>query len=330
MARFGRFILALAIVLGLILGCGAPSPTPSPTPTPTPTPTPSPTPTPTPTPTPEVKKFPIKLVDQLGREVVIEDEPLRIISLAPSNTEILFALGLGERVVGVTEFCNYPPEALEKEKIGGFSNPSIEKIIALEPDIVLATSIHRKTVIPELEKRGIKVFALAPKNMDEIFEGIELCGLLFGVERRALLLVKEMRGVIKEVRDRVKGREKKKVFYLTWHEPIWTSGSGTFAHELIEIAGGENIFGDKKGWIMVTLEEVIERDPEVIVASTGHGEARDLPFNWAKTDERLSAISARKEGRIYQIDADLITRPGPRIVEALKLLSEMIHPEAWK
>ena len=269
-------------------------------------------------------------VDDLGRPVDIKEIPQRIISLSPSNTEVLFALGLGDKVVGVTEFCNYPPEALERKKIGGFSTPDIEKIIALQPDLILAGSIHAKELIPALEETGLTVFALEPKSIGGILEDIRMAGEIAGREEKASELVTQMENRIEAITDKTNNLEEKtRVFYITWHDPLWSVGSGTIIDELIEKAGGVNIFQDITGHKMVNLEEVIARNPEVIIACTGHGEAEDKPFEWAKAEPRLEVTEARKNSRVYQIDADLVNRAGPRVVESLEKLAHFIHPEIF-
>jgi len=280
--------------------------------------------------TPVESASPGAVVDDLGRSVNIEEIPQRIISLVPSNTEILFALGLGEELVGVTEFCNYPPEARGMEKVGGFSTPDIEKIIASQPDLILAGSIHAKEAIPALEERGLTVFALAPQSLAGILEDIRLVGKITGEEDEASKLVAQMETRIKAITDKTQNLEEgARVFYITWHEPLWSVGSGTTIHELIEKAGGVNIFQDVTGHKMVNLEEVIARNPEIIIACTGHGEAKGKPFEWAKEETRLRVTEACKNNRIYQIDADLVSRDGPRIVDALEWFAYFIHPEIF-
>ncbi len=269
------------------------------------------------------------VVDDLGRSVNIEKIPQRIISLSPSNTEILFALGLGEKVVGVTEFCNYPMEARVIEKVGGFSTPNIEKIIALQPDLILAADIHKEEVIPALEEKGFTVFTLAPRNLDGILQDIRVVGQITGKEKEAFELATQMESRIVAVTDKTGKSEKINVFYVNWHDPLWSVGSGTIINELIEKAGGINIFRDITGHKIVDLETVIVRNPEVIIACTGHGEAESKPFEWAKEEPTLATTKARRNDRVYQIDADLVSRDGPRIVEALEQLAQFIHPEIF-
>ena len=270
------------------------------------------------------------IVDDLGRSVNVKEVPQRIISLSPSNTEILFALGLEDKVVGVTEYCNYPPEALNKAKVGGFSTPDIEIIISLQPDLILADSIHAKKVIPALEERGLIVFALAPKNLDGILQDIKVVGKITGKEKEANELVRQMESRIKTITDKTqKLPEKPNVFYILWHDPLWSAGLETLEQELIDKAGGNNIFQDIAGYKAVDLESVIARNPEIIIACTGHGEAKDKPFEWAKSELRLGATKARKNNRIYQVDADLVSRAGPRIVDALEWFAYFLHPEIF-
>lgn len=308
--------LLIALVAILVVGCAAPTPSPTPK----------------------------AVTDQLGREVKIEGVPKRIVSLAPSNTEILFKLGLEDKVVGVTKFCDFPPKVEElKGKgrikvIGGFSPKTIdiEKVIALEPDLVLSTGGIQKPFIPKLEEKGLTVFALNPENLEEVIKGIELVGKVCGVEEKATEIAEDMESRIEAITDKtakLSEEEKPRVFYITYAapgQPVWTAGKGTFANALIEKAGGINIFRKLEGYKTVDLEKIIAKDPEVIIASTGHGEARDVPFNWAKTEERLAETSARKNGRIYQIDADIVSRPGPRIVKGLEKYAEFIHPKIFE
>jgi iron complex transport system substrate-binding protein len=278
-------------------------------------------------------KSPIEITDQLGRAVKLDKIPQRIISLAPSNTEILFALGLADRVVAVTDYCNYPPEAKEKPSIGGFSTPNIEKIVALSPDLVLAASIQQKQVIPSLVQRGITVFALAPKTLDEVLEAITLVGKITGKGGEASGLVAEMKNRIKAVTDKTDSlsqEQRPRVFYITWHDPLMTAGAGTLHDELIQKAGGTNVARDLTGYAGITLEAVIEASPEVMVAGVGMGTGADAPFQFAMTEPRLRNTDARLHNQVYAIDVDLVGRAGPRIVDALEQLARFIHPELFK
>jgi len=276
--------------------------------------------------------LPGSFVDDLGRTVNIEKVPQRIVSLAPSNTEILYALGLEDRLVGVTEFCNYPEAAKAKPKIGGFTTVDIERVVSLEPDVILAANIHGETVIPALENVGLTVLALAPKTLDGVLANISLVGEITGKSREATRLVTSLEERIKAITDQTKaltGAERPRILYLTWHDPLWTTGSGTLEDDLINKAGGENIAHDLTGHKTIDLETVIHRNPQVIVVNSGHGEAKDLPFYYVKNEPRLGTTEAVMAGRVHQIDADIIDRPTPRTVDGLEQLARFIHPELF-
>jgi iron complex transport system substrate-binding protein len=271
------------------------------------------------------------ITDQMGRTVTLAtSKPQRIISLAPSNTEILFALGLGDRIVGVTDYCNYPPEAKTIPSIGAYDIPNIEEIIAREPDLVLATEAQSVNIYQQLESRGITVIAISPTTMDEVLASITLVGKATGAEKEASSLVKNMQKRIKAVTDKTSKldeSQKPRVFYIFWHDPIWTAGAGTFADALIQMAGGINIARELNGFAEISLEVVITANPQVIIAGVGMGTGEDLPLQFVKTESRLSDTDARKNDQIYGVNMDIIGRPGPRIVDALDEFFALIHPE---
>lgn len=276
---------------------------------------------------------PGNVVDGLGRTVNIEQIPQRIISLAPSNTEILFALGLGDRVVGVTEYCNYPEEAKAKPKVGGFSTVDIERVVHLEPDLILATNIHSQTVIPALEELGLTVLALTPASLDELMSNITLVGKITGQDKPASNLVDDLGGRIETVASKTQDlalNQRPRVFYLTWHDPLWTRGKDSLADDIISKAGGQNIAYDLSGDKTIDLETVLHRDPQVIIASVNMGTGEDLPWQYVRTEPRLKNTEALLNNRVYKIDGDLIHRPGPRLVEALEQVAQFIHPELFK
>jgi iron complex transport system substrate-binding protein len=272
------------------------------------------------------------VVDDLGRTVNIEQIPQRIVSLAPSNTEILFALGLGDRVVGVTEFCNYPEEAKAKAKVGGFSTVDIERVVYLEPDLILATRIHSKTVIPALEELDLTVLALAPGSLDELMSNITLVGKVTGQDKMASKLVDDLRERIEAVANKTQDlapNQRPRVFYLTWHDPLWTRGKDSSVDEIISKAGGQNIAYDLSGDKTIDLETVLHRDPQVIIAAVNMGTGEDLPWQYVRTEPRLKNTKALLNNRVYKIDGDLIHRPSPRLVEALEQVAQFIHPELF-
>ncbi len=273
----------------------------------------------------------IKIVDDFGYEVVFNETPKRIVSLAPSNTEILFALGLGNRVVGVTDYCNYPEEAIRKTKIGGYSTVNIERVLALNPDLVVAAYGNGKETIEILREYGIKVVALNPKNLSDVMDNIMLLGRITGKEENATKLVEMMEVKIEEAKRKASNiSSKPKIVHVLWHDPVWVSGKDTFIDELIEIAGGENAFEDLEGWKIVSIEDFLARNPDIIVVNsgTGMGGEDDILYRWAISE--LKDVKAVKEGRVYMIDSDIISRPSYRLVYALEELSEIIHDYSKK
>ena len=271
------------------------------------------------------KPRPIRVVDDFGYEVVINKTPERIVSLAPSNTEILFALGLGNKIVGVTDYCNYPEEAKKKQKVGGYSTVNIERVLALNPDLVVAAYGNGKETIDILREYGLTVIALNPKNLSDVMRDIELLGKVTGAEENATRLVDMMEHRIDEVKRNASNLSfRPKVAHVLWHDPIWVSGKNTFIDELISIAGGENAFGDLEGWKIVSIEDFLARNPDIIVVNsgTGMGGGKDILYDWAIRE--LKDVKAVKEGRVYVINSDIISRPSYRLVYALEELSEII------
>jgi len=282
---------------------------------------------------PAAPPFPIEFTDQAGNTVTITKIPERIVSLAPSNTEIVYALGLQDRLVAGTDYDDYPPEAKNKPKIGGFSSVDIERVVAFQPDLVLAADRHEETITPALSRLGITVLTLAPKSLDEVLDAISLTGRATGAEDRAEEMVSDMRARIKAVTDRTEtlsASEKPGVFYVLWHDPLMTVGPGVLLSELITKAGGSNIAaGLDDDYPKISLEAVIVADPAIIITDGGHGEGGGLPLAFAQAEPRLEAVAARRNGRVYEIDSDLVTIAGPRIVAGLEEMARLLHPDIF-
>jgi iron complex transport system substrate-binding protein len=281
----------------------------------------------------ELPKFPITVVDDLGREVTINKLPQRIISLAPSITEILFALGLDDRIVGVTDYCDYPEAAKAKPRVASYTTPNTEKLVSLQPDLVLAESIHEKTVLPVLEKLGLTVLVSSATSIDAVLHDINLIGQISGKSKIAAQLVEKMSSRIEAVSiktEELTPENHPRVLYVVWHQPIWTMGSKTFIDDLIKTAGGINIFSnDFEKSRVVSLESIVAKNPQVIIVS-GMATTGDQIYNAIKKEERLKSVAAMVNNHIYKIsDSNLIERPGPRIVDGLDELAKLIHPEIF-
>jgi iron complex transport system substrate-binding protein len=279
---------------------------------------------------PEAFPSPIEVTDQLGRIVRLENIPQRIISLDPGNTEILFALGLGDKVVAVTDYCDYPDEAKEKPKVSGSDGVDMTKLAGFSPDLVLVTTSHKGVVIPELEQRGFTTFGLAPSNLDEALAAINLVGEITDQQDEASQLIAELQDRIEAVTDKIAAipyDERPLVLYVAWHDPLIVAGSGTLADDLIQKAGGINIAQILTGYSEVSLDEVAEANPEVIFVSIDFTLwlAADLPFEYITTEWELRETDARLNERVYQIWDVLLERHGPRLVNGLEELSMLIY-----
>ena len=260
--------------------------------------------------------------DGLGRPVDISESPRRIVSLAPNLTEVLFALGLDDRIVGVTSFCDYPEEARKKEKIGGFIHFSLEKLVFLKPDLVLATADgNRKETVLQIERLGCPVYVVNPKTLDEILEMIEALGTITGTGEKAGALVTALRKRIDGVVAQTSGRESPRVFLQVGTEGLITAGQGTFLDELIRLAGGINVAGSETvRYPRYGMEKVVALSPEVILVIAMDEEP--LPWGFWK---RWPEVPAVRSKRIYLLDADLVTRPSHRIVDGLEEMFSLIH-----
>jgi iron complex transport system substrate-binding protein len=275
----------------------------------------------------------ISVVDDADRTVEVVRNPQRLISLAPSNTEILFALGLGDKVVGVTDFCDYPEEAKAVEKVGGIEH-NLEKIVALNPDLVLAIGGSPAQVEKaiEMEKLDLTVLILDPGDIESIMADIELIGKATGAEKAASELVTDLRSRFNDITAKARGAgSSPKVFFeLDATDPSkpYTPGPGSFIDALISLTGGSNIAaGAKMQWAQLSTEEIIAQDPEVIIL----GDANyGVTVEMVKERPGWSVITAVKNGDIYPIDDILVSRPGPRIIDGLEALARIIHPELFE
>jgi iron complex transport system substrate-binding protein len=292
-----------------------------------------PTQTVVPTATQEPTTEPILLIDGFGRDVRIPEPAQRVVSLAPSSTEILFAVGAGAQVIGRDELSDYPPEAIEVASIGTtYGELNVEAIVALEPDLVLAAMINSPEHIQALEDLGIVVFVLPnPMGMDELYDVLEMTGRLTGHETESEDLVDQLEIRVETVIETLADAEPVPIFYEvdgTDPNAPWTTGPGTFQDVLINLAAGENIASDIELWGQLSLEEIVARNPAVIVFS-------DSP--WVTTTPESLAerpgwgeITAVVNGDVYGIDANWIDRPGPRYVDALEALANLLHPELFE
>ncbi len=267
--------------------------------------------------------------DRSGKRVSIPDNPTRVVSLAPSTTEIIFALGEGHRMVGVTELCNFPAEARVLPKVGGFLHPDLERIVSLEPDLCIVLRDGAPEGVEErLAAFGIPVCEVNPENLQTTIDTIREVGRLFDAEARAEELACDMHSGIGRVKSRVaKVEDHPGVFFQIGVSPIVSAGSNTFINELITTAGGRNLAEGPIPYPRFSREQVLALQPDVIiVTSMTRGQDFDLVKNEWEQWKNLPAVRNR---RVFIVDSDLFDRPTPRMVEGLELLARLIHPELF-
>jgi iron complex transport system substrate-binding protein len=274
----------------------------------------------------------IIVVDGLGRSVAFREPPQRIVSMAPSNTEILFAVGAAEQVVGRDEYSDFPPEALEVTSIGAtYGELNTEVIVALEPDLILVADITPIEQIEALTALGLTVFQVPnPMSFDDLFDNLETVGLITGQQGPAAELVESLAARVDAVEKAVADASTVRVFYeVDGTDPTapFTTGMGTFQQVLIEMVKGENVAADLQGWGAMNLEQIVERDPEVII----FGEGPWVPTTSESLAQRSGwgGITAVLEGRVHGVDTNWIDRPGPRLVDALERFAQLIHPDLF-
>ncbi len=264
----------------------------------------------------------ISVVDDLNRTVVLPSPPHRVVSLAPSITETLFALGAGAEVVGVTDFCNYPPEARTKHRVGGITNPSIETIISLKPDlIILSMEGNVREDFQKLLDLGVPLFVTNPRTLAGIHKSVNDIGVLTDRKGNALRLVNTMQHREDSLTSLAK--EPRRVLFIVSLQPLIVLGTKTFLAEMVRLAGGENIVGDSPStYPTLSREVVVETNPDIIIVTSNILEdVNDLLALFPEWTE-LSAIRSR---RVYRIDPDIISRPGPRVEDGLEVLYNIIQ-----
>lgn len=326
-----KFLLPLILTITLLIGaCATPTAQPTAVPAPTTAPTTAPTLAPTVAPSPT----PLTFTDASKRTVKLPKPAQRVVSLAPSNTEILFAVGAGKQVVGRDDLSDYPTEAKSVTSIGStFKKLNTEAVVTLKPDLVLAANLTPAEQVKSLEDLGITVYVLGnPKDFDGLYQNLITVGQMTGHEDEAKKLSESLKTRVKNVTDKIKNATAKpKVFYeLDGSDPIkpWTSGPGTFIDTMITVSGGENIGkGLKDQWAQMSSEEIVKQNPDIIVLGDS---------NYGITAEKVSAragwqnIAAVKNKKIFPFNPDLASRPGPRLVDGLEAMAKVLQPDLFK
>jgi len=287
-------------------------------------------------------EYPIPVTDALGREITFEEVPERIISAAPANTETVFALGLGEKVIGVTDWCDWPSEMVSMrdngtiESVGDYWGPNIERIINLEPDLVVLSEgvPSHGQVAEQLGHMGIKCFVTwKGENLTEIYQNIETLGEICDRIDAASDLIESMKDRVDAVENAIAGQSPITMFHAVWLTPVFTCGGDTFVSEVITLAGGENIFADLNGWPTVSIEQIVASQPQVITitATMMFSNPEDI-IQMLEDDPLWSEVPAVQNGMVYILldqGENIFSRQSVRIVDAMELLAEILYPEAF-
>ena len=276
--------------------------------------------------------FPVTITDDVGREVTIESEPQSIVSIQTSNTEILYALGVGERMIGVSDYCNYPEEALSVQKVGG-QNMDAELILSLLPDIVFVTKYHHDThgnILQQYEEAGITVVVTgSASTFDDVYKTMGMIAQATGTSDKADEIVDDMKDRRAAVEEKAKGiTDIKKVWVEVSPAPdIFTTGQNTFMHEMLETINATNAAEDQDGWVKMTEEEIVQLNPDVII--TTYGYYIDNPAEQVLARDGWAEVTALKNEQVFDVDSDTVTRPGPRLIEGVETLARIIYPEVF-
>jgi iron complex transport system substrate-binding protein len=276
---------------------------------------------------------PKEAVESRPKQLDQARSPARIISMAPSITEVIFALGLDDRVVGVSDFCDFPSEALEKSKVGGVVNPNMEAVVALNPDLVLALpNATHENLFRSLQQLGIRVVTLPNDTLEDLFTTIRKIGEVTSNREAAQEMIEQLQSKFSEIRKKVSVQPRRKVMFIVGVEPLFVAGKGTFIDELIEIAGGTNIAGDSfSKYPQLGVEKVVSEGPEVILYTSLNFELTPEQEIKAKALWKAHpSIPAVKNGRIHGLLADYVTLPGPRLVLGVQEMARAIHPELFE
>ncbi|CAH0302000.1 Vitamin B12-binding protein [Peribacillus sp. Bi96] len=270
------------------------------------------------------------VTDDTGKKIKFDKVPETVVSLQPSNTEILFALGQGKKVVGVTDFDDYPKEAKDIEHVSDSVNINTEKIIALKPDAIIAYTIGDETTLKPLEDAGIPVFVIkSAANFDDVYGDIGQIAKVMGVTDKGNKLVKDIKSQITSVEDKVKTLDEKEQTYfeISPAPEIYTTGAETFQQEILDTAGIKNIFDDQKGWVKVSEEEIVKRNPKAIITTATYAEDAVGEIKSRKGWEDIDAV---KNDDVHLLDENVMSRPGPRIGEAVELAAKTVYPDLFK
>jgi iron complex transport system substrate-binding protein len=271
----------------------------------------------------------LAVTDEEGRAVQVPQPVRRIVSLAPNLTEIVFALGLGDRLVGDTDYCNYPAEALKKVHVGGPLNPSLETIVSLHPDLVLATrTINRLATVQALERLGVAVYTTDPRTVEQVLSSNEQLGRLLGANQQAATLAASLRERLNQLQQRLSGSQPVSVIFITWVDPLISVGRDTFIADALRTAGARSVIATTQDWPNISLEEVVHQQPEYLIFSSDQPEQTEHQIAELRGRAGWQDLAALRQNRIV-ILSEAFSRPAPRLVDTIEQLARALHPERF-
>lgn len=271
--------------------------------------------------------YPFTFTDDTGEEVEITEQPERIVSVIPSLTETIFSLGMEENVVGVSDYANFPKEVNDKEQVGGVIDFNVEKVVSLQPDLVIGedrTGMAEERY-KQLREAGIAVVILPPSDsFEEVYEVMNTLSQIVGAEKRAEQIINDMKNKVKEIENKVQEKATKDKTVLVEIDPeLWTVGRGTFTHEMLDILGVTNAAYEIEGAAQISEEEAVHMNPDIIIMTYDV----DEPLKTVAKRSTWEDITAVKEKQVFSVESDIVSRPGPRLVEGLEEFARVIHPD---
>jgi len=280
-------------------------------------------------------EFPVTVTDSSGEEVTIDEEPETIVSLLPSNTEIIFELGAGDRLIGVSEYCNYPAETADIDVVGA-QDMDAELILSMAPDMALVQGYHQQNhseILDQYEEAGIDVIVIEGGNsFEEVYESIRLLGTVTGTSDNAENIVSDMESSLADIQEQaaeISEEDKKTVWVEVAPSPdIFTTGRNTFMHEMLEAIQATNAAEEEEGWVNLTEEEIVMLNPDVII--TTYGYYVEDPIDEVLSRDGWTDVPAIQNEQIHDVDNDTVTRPGPRLIEGVETLAKLVYPEVFE
>lgn len=270
-----------------------------------------------------------QVYDETGRRIILPQKIERIVSLAPSVTELVYALGLEARLVGVTDYCDHPPAARSKPSVGQVISPSLEKIAALKPDLILATtSGNRRETVTAIERLGIPLYGLNARSVENVLLSIRTLADLLGVPQAGADLQTRLQDRLQAVSMRLQGRARPRVLFVIWWEPLMSAGRQTFVHDVLALAGADSVSASRsEDWPRLSREEVLREDPDYLILARSPVVERRIEN--LRTDPVWGRLRALRENKTVVLD-EAVLRPGPRIADAVEQLARALHPEAFE